>query len=74
MNLIRTNLYKRRHRSGQEVWMVRWLDTSTGMWRAVTGGRSKDEAMIVEIRVREALVEDFVRGTDRRGAAAGGEL
>ncbi len=27
-----------------------------------------------DIRVREALVEDFVRGTDRRGAAAGGEL
>ena len=60
MHLIRTNLYKRRHRSGQEVWMVRWLDTSTGMWRAVTGGRSKDEAMIVEIRVREALL----RGDD----------
>lgn len=37
--------------------MVRWKDSSTGRWLTVTGGRTRDEAMIAEARVREDLLQ-----------------
>jgi integrase len=52
---IQTNIYKRVHESGYTVWMVRWKNTVTGKWRARTAGKSQDEAMIVEAKVRQDL-------------------
>ena len=57
MTAIRTNLYKRKHKSGNLVWMVRWLDPKSGQWKARTAGKSKDEAAIVEAQVRLALIQ-----------------
>jgi len=54
---ICTNLYKRKHRSGTTVWMVRWLDPKSGHWKARTGGKTKDEAALVEAKVRLALIQ-----------------
>ncbi len=57
MNPIRTYLYKKRHRSGSVTWVVRWKDPTTGIWRAIAGGKTKHEAAIVEARVREELLK-----------------
>ncbi len=54
---IRTYIYKRKHRSGAVSWMVRWKDQKTGLWKAITGGRTQDEAKIIEMRARDALLK-----------------
>lgn len=52
---ILTNIYKRVHRSGREAWMVRWKDPRTGRWIARTAGRTEDEAVLAEARIREDI-------------------
>jgi integrase len=56
MKLVRTNLYKRKHKSGTVVWMVRWRDPESGLWMARTAGRSEAEAVATETQVRQALL------------------
>jgi len=52
---IRTNIYKKTHRSGNITWVVRWKDPASGKWRVMAGGRTKDEALIIEGVVRREL-------------------
>ncbi len=54
---IRTYVYKRKHRSGAITWMVRWKDPKSGRWIARAGGKTRDEAMIVEAEVRKELLK-----------------
>ena len=56
MITVRTHLYKRKHRSGTVSWMVRWKDPITEAWKTCTGGRSKDEARIIESKIRDQLL------------------
>ena len=56
MKVVRTNIYKRKHRSGTTAWMVRWQDPLTGKWLARTAGRDEGEAIAVETLVRQALL------------------
>ncbi len=60
MNKIQTHIYKRKHRSGNVSWMVRWKDRDTGAWRTATAGRDEDEARAVEAQIRDNLL----RGVD----------
>lgn len=55
MILVRTNIYKKKERSGRIVWMVRWKDPKTGKWQAAKGGDDEAEAVAYETRVRECL-------------------
>lgn len=57
---IRTNVYKRKTPSGNVRWMVRWRAPDTHQWKAITGGRTKDEALIIEAQVRQ----DLLKGLD----------
>lgn len=60
---VKTNIYLRRHGKDGVSWMVRWKDPSTGRWKSRTGGRTRDEAVIIETQVRSALIlgkEPFV--------------
>lgn len=74
MRPIRTNIYKRKFRSGRESWMVRWRSLETGSWRAVTGGRTKDEALIFEARVRELLFRGVEPADAIKSAQNGSEI
>ncbi len=38
-------------------WRVRWKDSKLGKWRSLSGGRSKDEARIIEAQVRQSLLQ-----------------
>jgi integrase len=53
---IKTNVYRRQFGDSGESWMVRWKDPVTSRWRSRTGGRTRDEAVIVETQVRTALL------------------
>ncbi len=55
MILIRTNIYKRITSGGKTKWMVRWRIPGKKRWKAMTGGNTKDEAYLVEARVRQEL-------------------
>ena len=65
---IFTNVYRRKHRSGTVSWMVRWKSTVTGRWIAMTGGRTKAEAQVLEGQVRQELLKGndptFLRATE----------
>jgi len=37
--------------------MVRWKDANSGRWKAITGGRCRDEASILEAQVRQELLK-----------------
>jgi len=55
MILIRTNIYKRKTSGGKIRWMVRWKEPGKLTWRAMTAGKTKDEALLVEAKVRQEL-------------------
>jgi len=76
MQLIRTYLYKKRHKSGAVTWVVRWKDLQTGLWRSLSGGKTKQEAMVVEARIRETLLrgEDPTPKQDEHAALRLSEL
>jgi integrase len=57
---IRTHIYKREYESGKVMWMIRWWDPATHKWRALTGGKSQDEAEETE----RVLRDDLRRGAD----------
>jgi integrase len=73
---IFTNVYKRTHRNGSTSWMVRWKSAVSGRWIAVTGGRTKSEALIMEGRVREELLKgndpSFLRASTDGEMTVGG--
>ncbi len=56
MKKIRTYIYKRKYRSEKTVWMVRWWDNAAYKWRAMVGGKNKDEAIISEAKIRDDLL------------------
>ena len=55
MKRISTNIYRRQHRNGTCSWMIRWKDARNGKWRAITAGRSQDEALILEGQLRQKI-------------------
>ena len=56
----RTYLYKRTHRSGNVTWMVRWKKPDTGLWQTVLGGKTKNEALAIETRIRSSLLNGTI--------------
>jgi integrase len=63
---IRTYVFKRRLSTGEVSYRVRWKDPKSGRWLSISGGRTADEATIIEAQVREALLkgEDPAAGPD----------
>ncbi|MBI3534347.1 MAG: tyrosine-type recombinase/integrase [Deltaproteobacteria bacterium] len=57
MNQVRTYIYKKKHKSGSASWIVRWKDLVTGIWKNMSAGKSKDEALYMEAEVRKALFQ-----------------
>jgi integrase len=57
MKPFRTYLWKKKHRSGNITWCVRWKDPKHGRWVSIAGGRDQTEASLIEARVREALLK-----------------
>ena len=55
MKTVKTNIYKKKHPNGRISWMVRWWDEYEEKWRTKKGGERKDEALVAEAQVREAL-------------------
>ena len=56
MNLVKTFIHKREYRGGKKVWVVRWKDPETGLWKSLVAGRTKNEAVILEGQVRDNLM------------------
>ncbi|MEK7692411.1 MAG: hypothetical protein AAB425_15455, partial [Bdellovibrionota bacterium] len=65
---IQTYVYKKTHRSGSVSWVVRWLDAETGRWTNMAAGKSRDEAQIIEGRIREALLKGQNPRPERKDA------
>jgi len=60
MTTIRIFLYKKKHRSGNVTWVVRWKHPVTGQWFNVPGGKTKAEAELI----RAKLWKDLYNGKD----------
>ena len=60
MRPIRVFLYKKRHRSGNVTWVVRWKHPVTAQWFNLPGGKTKAEAE----GVRAKLWQDLLMGKD----------
>src|SRR4051812_14238340 len=58
--LLKTYLFKRKHRNGIVSWRIRWRDPRTRRWKSVSGGRSREEAQAIESHVRQ----DLLKGKD----------
>lgn len=54
---VKTYICKKKHKSGNVIWIVRWKEAATGRWLSLVGGKSKGEAQIIEARVREMLLK-----------------
>jgi integrase len=53
---IHTNIFKKTHRSGKASWIVRWKCPLSGKWKKVTAGKTKNDAKLLEARVRNELI------------------
>ena len=60
MKPIRIFLYKKKHRSGNLTWVVRWKHPVTGQWFNLSGGKTKAEAEAVKAK----LWQDLYNGKD----------
>lgn len=54
MKRIQTHIYSKKHRSGNITWVVRYKDFQ-GKWVVFSAGKSKDEALIYEAKIRQQL-------------------
>ncbi len=57
MNQVRTYIYRKKHKSSKVSWIVRWKDRATGIWKSMSAGPSKDEALYMEAEVRKSLFQ-----------------
>lgn len=55
MTSFRTFIYKKTHRSGNISWVVKWKDPSGGRWVVAAGGKTEEEALLVEADIRKKL-------------------
>ncbi len=55
MNQLFTNIFAKKHRSGNVTWIVRWKDPKTGQWIKRAAGRTENEAKLLEAEVRRDL-------------------
>src|SRR5689334_7279020 len=62
MKSMRTYIDKKRHKSGNATWIVRWKDPTFGRWNAVSGGKTENEALLVEAKIRQDLYRGEIPG------------
>jgi integrase len=62
MKKVNTYIYEKKHRSGNVSFVVRYKD-SASKWVSVSAGTSKDEALVVEAKIRQELFS----GIDPKG-------
>ena len=56
---LRTNIYKRRHKSGRTSWVIRWKTSEGAKWKAFTAGKTKGEALKIEADLRSKLLSGW---------------
>ena len=55
--LLKTYLFKRKHKNGIVSWRIRWRDPRTRRWKSLHGGRNREEAQALESYVRQELIK-----------------
>ena len=65
MKPIRAFVYRKKHRSGNVTWVVRWKHPVTGQWFNLSGGKTKSDAEAIKSK----LWQDLLLGKDPREQA-----
>ncbi|MCM0604486.1 MAG: tyrosine-type recombinase/integrase [Xanthomonadaceae bacterium] len=54
---IQTHIYERKYSNGTRSWRVRWKSPVTSDWKAITAGKSKNDALLLEAKIRQFIAE-----------------
>ena len=70
MKPVRTYVYRKKHRSGNVTWVVRWKHPDTGQWFNISSAKSRDEADELNDSVRSSLRKGLIPQPERQTATA----
>ena len=57
MITLQTSIYKRRYRKSlRDCWILKWKDPVNHQWRSAAAGKTKEEALVIEAQIRQAIL------------------